>query len=136
MISFTVQGVPIPQGSTRAFVVKGRAVTTSANRKTMPWRQQVSGVALSVAPAEQWGGPVHIGMVFRMPRPKSIKPKKRAVPISRPDLDKLTRAILDSLTGIIWVDDAQVASLTAVKEYADHGPPGVDVTLVHLGEGA
>ena len=27
-VSFTVAGVPVPQGSTRAFVVKGRAVTT------------------------------------------------------------------------------------------------------------
>lgn len=31
-ISFFVAGTPQPKGSTRAFVVKGRAVTTSSNR--------------------------------------------------------------------------------------------------------
>ncbi len=40
----------------------------------------------------------------------------------RPDLDKLCRACLDSLTGIVWRDDAQVVRLEASKDY---GAPGV-----------
>ncbi len=38
-----------------------------------------------------------------------------------PDLDKLCRACLDSLTGIVWRDDSQVVRLEANKDY---GAPG------------
>jgi hypothetical protein len=31
-IRFLVRGLPVPQGSSRAFVVNGHAVVTSANR--------------------------------------------------------------------------------------------------------
>ncbi len=41
MIEFTVYGVPIPQGSTKAFVPKGwtRPVVTHDSARTKPWRQ-------------------------------------------------------------------------------------------------
>ena len=34
----------------------------------------------------------------------------------RPDLDKLARAVLDALTGIVWVDDDQVVELAYRKQ--------------------
>ena len=37
----------------------------------------------------------------------------------RPDLDKLCRAALDAMTGVVYVDDAQVAILSAAKEWGD-----------------
>jgi Holliday junction resolvase RusA-like endonuclease len=36
----------------------------------------------------------------------------------RPDLDKLIRAILDGITGILIEDDSQVVNITATKQYA------------------
>jgi Holliday junction resolvase RusA-like endonuclease len=44
-----------------------------------------------------------------------------------PDLDKLIRAILDALTGVVWRDDGQVVDIVASKVYAD--TPGVDVVI-------
>jgi Holliday junction resolvase RusA-like endonuclease len=44
-----------------------------------------------------------------------------------PDLDKLVRAILDSLTGVVWRDDAQVVDIVARKVYAE--TPGVDIAI-------
>lgn len=35
----------------------------------------------------------------------------------RPDVDKLGRAVLDALTGIVWRDDCQVIGLQLVKGY-------------------
>ena len=37
-----VPGIPVPQGSTKAFVRGGRAIVTSANAKLRPWRSTVS----------------------------------------------------------------------------------------------
>lgn len=50
-----------------------------------------------------------------VPKPKYID----TMPAMMPDIDKLVRAVMDSLTGIAYRDDAQVIILTASKVYAD-----------------
>lgn len=124
-IEFTIPGIPIPQGSSRAFVVKGqrgpRANVTAANSKTKGWRNDVALMAAQHAQSSLWEGPVEIFIWFRMPRPKSIKRRKREHPIVKPDLDKLVRSVLDSLTGIIWRDDCQVVRISTSKQYDDDG---------------
>lgn len=50
---------------------------------------------------------------------------------TRPDLDKLTRAVFDALTDAhIWHDDAQVVGLVATKRYAPPDKPlGVRIAI-------
>ncbi len=119
MISFFIAGIPQQQGSTRAFVVKGRAVTTSANMKLKPWRTALSQ-AMQENVTELQEGPWSVSLEFIMPRTK-ILGKKRKPYTKTPDLDKLTRAALDSGTGIIWRDDALVTRISAKKRYAEIG---------------
>ena len=65
-------------------------------------------------------GPVAVDIVFYLARPKTVK---RVMPHTRPDLDQLSRAVLDALpVAGVWVDDAQVVNLHAVKVYADSHP--------------
>ena len=45
----------------------------------------------------------------------------------------MPRAVLDSLTPVMWMDDSQVVDLHAVKEWAGDRPPGVHVTVTHVG---
>jgi len=53
-------------------------------------------------------------------------------PATRPsDLDKLVRAVLDALTGIVWKDDAQVVALKATK--VQGVTPGVEVEATEEG---
>ena len=115
MTTFFVHGTPVPQGSSRAFVVNGRAVVTSANRNLKGWRDIVALV--SQEHAEYNEGAVHVSLDFYLPRPVSL-PKKVQEHIKRPDLDKLIRACLDSMTGIMFKDDSQVVSVSATKNYA------------------
>ena len=49
--------------------------------------------------------------------------------IKKPDIDKLLRAVMDHLTGIVWVDDAQVISCIVTKRYAWDGRYGAHVVL-------
>lgn len=68
---------------------------------------------------------------FVLPRPKST-PKNQLHPSAakRPDLDKLARAILDSLTGVIYEDDCQVVDMQVTKVVGLPGePPGVYATI-------
>ena len=67
-----------------------------------------------------------------MPRPKST-PKRNVRPAhtKTPDIDKLLRAALDALTGVVWRDDAQVAEVSVRKMVAAYGEQtGVMVTVI------
>ena len=121
-LAFEVRGVPAPQGSTRGFLVGGKIRITTANRGLAVWRRLVSDVAQQHAPNPLWEGPLAVTLLFRLPEPKRLPRRCRSWPDRRPDLDKLCRACLDSLTGIVWRDDAQVVRLDASKDY---GAPGV-----------
>lgn len=118
-LHFTVYGQPIPQGSLKAFkhAKTGAVITTSDNVKTKPWKQQVSGTALAVRGTKTVSDkPIVLFMRFFLARPRTVK---RDRPIVKPDTDKLARAVLDALTGIVYKDDAQVVEIHARKCYDD-----------------
>lgn len=131
VISFAVHGLPIPQGSTRAWVVNGKPIITSSAKGLTTWRRLVADVAQNYAPKEPWQGPVGIELQFGIPKPKSAPKRKRVWPDKRPDLDKLTRAVLDALTYVVFADDSQVVDIRASKDY---GPPGVVVEIHRIHE--
>ena len=132
--SFIVYGEAIPKGSTRAFVVNGKAVTTNANKRTKDWQTLVSMAAQERKPDKPIVGAVDILLNFYLPRPKSVSEKKRPLPIVKPDIDKLIRCILDALTGIYFTDDAQVCEVRALKRYGD--TPRVEIFVASQeGEG-
>lgn len=121
-----VEGRAQPQGSARAFAFRRRdgrlgANVVTDNPRLYGWRAEVALAARrAIGPGRAvYGGPVEIVAIFDLPRPLKCK---RAYPTTRPDLDKLTRGILDALTGIVYVDDAQVIALNVHKSYAQYGP--------------
>ena len=123
-ISFTVYGKPEPQGSSRAFIIAGKARITSANKKLRPFRSEVTSCAIHAVnaegmeqPAFKEKRPVALVLTFTFRRPTSGK--KRTHHVWKPDLDKLTRAVKDALTGVIYADDSQVVRLSASKVYGD-----------------
>ena len=118
MVRFEVYGVPQPQGSSRAFVTKtGRAVVTSANKNLRPWRDQVAWEAREAMDGSPpLTGAVCVEVVFWLARPKSVK---RLSPTVKPDVDKLLRGVLDALTGVAFVDDAQVVDVDVSKRYCN-----------------
>jgi Holliday junction resolvase RusA-like endonuclease len=48
-------------------------------------------------------------------------------PAKKPDADNISKIALDSLNGIVWVDDAQVVSLFIRKRYATEA--GLDIVI-------
>lgn len=122
-IAFTVFGTPTPQGSMKAFFKSGmkRPIVTADNAKTKPWKQQISATALALSvkcqPRE-----IAIAMTldFYFTKPASVS-KRRAYPTVKPDVDKLVRAILDALTGVLYADDAQVVRFDGIGKH--YGAP-------------
>jgi Holliday junction resolvase RusA-like endonuclease len=128
-LHFDAVGTPQPQGSAKAFVVGGKARITSDNTRLKPWREAVVYAAWDAMERAGWTtteAPVEVTLSFRLPRPKSVR---RTWPTVRPDLDKLTRAVLDSMTTAgVFGDDSQVIAVYASKAYAN-GLPGVTITV-------
>lgn len=131
MIKFRVNGTPAPQGSKR-HVGGGRMVEMS--KAVGPWREAVrheaSMVLMGAGPPCEL--PVSVTVVFILRRPKShygsgqnantVKLSAPPYPATRPDVDKLARAVLDGLVmGGVMADDSQVVSLNCAKVYASNG---------------
>ncbi|HZJ30733.1 MAG TPA: RusA family crossover junction endodeoxyribonuclease [Vicinamibacterales bacterium] len=58
-----------------------------------------------------------------------LAPSAPALPRGKPDIDKLARSTLDALSGIVFDDDARVASLELRKVYAAPGDEGATITV-------
>jgi len=132
VIQFTVYGTPRPQGSMRAFAnPKGKfPIVTSDNRKLKPWRQQLSGEAVSLGvPKFERDAALELRVDFYFARPPSV-PKKRKRPTVKPDGDKCLRAIADALKGILIEDDAQIVDWHGRKFYGQ--PERVEISLVEV----
>ena len=141
-LEFTCYARPEPQGSSRGFVMKGtwgrkdRVVITSANKKLKPYRQELTNtvsVMLSERGLERpLAGkhiPVMLDFIFYFQKPPSI-PKKRTELVVKPDLDKICRSTIDSLTGLLYLDDAQVVQFTARKAYGIPERAEISVTIL------
>ena len=112
---FSVAGLPVPQGSLK--MMNGNIVHVK-DKELRAWRTDIGNTARNcgVGLAEKNVG-VIIDLMFCMPKPTSVK---RPIPSTRPDLDKLIRAVLDALTGIAYIDDGQVVEITASKIYSSY----------------
>jgi Holliday junction resolvase RusA-like endonuclease len=125
LLHWFVEGVPIPQGSKTAMVVNGRAVMFEANKKHKAWREHVKATIGSLeSPSTQ---PVRVELLFWFERPKTVKREFMSV---KPDIDKLSRSVLDALTGAVVKDDSQVIILNARKEYGEK--PGVLIRVMEI----
>jgi Holliday junction resolvase RusA-like endonuclease len=137
-VEFTVLGTPAPQGSkTVGRTRDGRSYLREDNPATGPWRQAVTAAALEAAAGRQLNGVpdrmlagalrLHVVFVFSRPaghwgtgrNENKLKPSSPLYVRTRPDLDKLLRAVGDAITGIVCRDDAQLVIVHAEKHYGD-----------------
>ena len=130
---FFVRGLPIAQGSMRAWIAGGKPILTSTAKGLPAWRRLIADQAQAHAPPVPWDRGVSVHATFYVPRPKSDPKRRRTYPDRKPDIDKCARAVLDALTHVFWTDDARVLVLHAEKRFADdpfvdqsdRKPPGV-----------
>lgn len=115
-ITFIIPGeaVPFARAGGRGKVRFTPAKQRSAMGVVKLFAQQAMAGA---APME---GPLHLSLECDFLVPASWSKKQKAAAdykSSKPDLDNLTKLHKDALNGICWIDDAQVASIYAIKRY-------------------
>ena len=138
--SFTVFGSePRPQGSKKYVGTRRTAAGNNipliieASPGLPVWRKAVSDAVVQAmhdsGDLSKFEGAVKVEAVFYLTRKPSVKRQYPTVP---PDIDKVTRSLLDSCKPV-WGDDSQVVRLEVSKVYAT-GEPGVAVTISNYPE--
>ena len=132
MISFTISGQPVPfararsNGAQRFTAPKQRAAMNTVRAAAI----KAKGRHVIYAP----GIPLQIEILASWEYPKSW-PKARKVPqwhTSRPDADNIGKLVCDAVNGIIYTDDAQIATVMISKVYGENA--FTTITISPMGE--
>lgn len=127
-VTIWVPGKPATKGSWRS-IGKGRLAPDNKRLKT--WTQSARLEA-----TRAWDRPltydaVSLEIVYFLKRPQShyrtsggepttrLKANAPEYPLVEPDGDKMERAVLDALTGVVYDDDKQVRQMAWWKRYAN-----------------
>lgn len=109
------------------------AGTSASRKKFAEWRTDIRGAAVHAMGDEPASTqPIRLMCEFQLPYPTSSIRKYQMgwLPhTKKPDVDKLMRALLDALTGIVWKDDSQVCYAMVNKVYAWNGKPGAEIII-------
>lgn len=147
MIQFTVPGVPISQPRVKATRrgnhtgVYTPTTTGKGDKKKSNGIAEFKALVKLVASQHYDGppltGPLQVDLLFVFPRQAAKVWKSRPMPryrhVTRPDRDNLEKALTDSLTKMIWVDDTQICAGSIEKWHAsgDEAPHTL-VTVIEL----
>jgi Holliday junction resolvase RusA-like endonuclease len=85
-------------------------------------------------------GYLRVAIDARFPIPASTSRKNRAemmdghiLPDKKPDIDNITKSVLDALNGIAWEDDKQVVRISVGKRYENMTyPVGLAVSIKQI----
>jgi crossover junction endodeoxyribonuclease RusA len=136
MIEYIVEGIPRPQGSKRHL---GNGIMIESSKHVKNWRafaRLKATIAMQGQQRINKPNAVRLIVQFGFDRPKkhsTTKGLRIDAPVyhtGSPDTDKLLRALLDSMTGVVFEDDSQVSVIDARKFYAKAAQTWVRVDAV------
>jgi Holliday junction resolvase RusA-like endonuclease len=128
MVTFMVEGTPVPKGRPR-FARRGKFVSTYSPKTTVDYESKVSESAkLAMGASEPLETPVGAYIYITLPVPASYSKKRTQAclsgqerPTKKSDIDNYCKAIFDGMNGIVFVDDSLIVSLHATKVYGTIG---------------
>jgi crossover junction endodeoxyribonuclease RusA len=121
----------------------GRGFAYNADSKDMQAWKKALDSALAEIPERGLDGPMHVELVFRLPRPKAhyrtgkfshlLKDSAPGDGGSRCDVDNLSKVILDKITRSgYWVDDSSVVFLSVRKRWAYCESAGCEIRVIPI----
>lgn len=124
---FEVPGRPQPKQSVR--FARG-AVRAYQPAKIVNFHALVATFAKQAIPAPLEGA-IHLRLSIVLRTPASWSKKRKSAlnyATVRPDLDNSSKAFMDGMNGIAWIDDKQVVDLHVTKAYGNRDAVVVTVT--------
>lgn len=103
-----------PFGKQRARVTRHGSFTP---KQTVHAESEIRWL-LKKANPPKFEGPLYMFVKAYFLRPKSA-PKSRVYPSVKPDIDNVVKLVKDAAESILYENDSQICTLTAIKVYAD-----------------
>lgn len=131
-----IPGEPHAQGRPRATVIGGHA-RVYERPEDRNWKATAQQHMLDACDGEPLEGPIRLLVVAVFTCPLSAfrkrNPAQRRYHTKRPDGDNVLKAIKDAATGVLWLDDSQVADARIIKIVGEQGErPGIHVDAAQL----
>jgi Holliday junction resolvase RusA-like endonuclease len=131
-VRFEVHATPAPQGSKRIVPTAAGPRPVESSKHVRSFRSAVAEAAAEAfAGKAPLPGAISLRVVLWNRRPAThwrtgkrageLRPSAPTWKTSAPDLDKVIRAVADALTGTAYVNDGQIAHISAVDRYAPVG---------------
>jgi Holliday junction resolvase RusA-like endonuclease len=133
----TILGEPKPKQSAK-FAKMGKFVKSYQPKEVVQNERNIRTQIISQLPKDfvPYKGGLKMTIIYVFPPLKSMSKKviKKVEEgtlhkITRPDLDNLTKSLLDAMNGVVFIDDAQVVYLSLTKKYGN-----TPETLIHIKE--
>lgn len=130
-ITFSIPGNPVPQPRTKVCVRNNKPHGYVEKKHPIHAYRQAVALAARAAGVRQATGPVSIIIDAVFARPKShlnksgVKPTAPALP--RPDVDNISKGVLDALKSVMG-DDTNVSRLLVEKSWGTEGRTTVRIT--------
>ena len=124
-LTFTVYGKPVAKGRPR-MTRNGHVYTP---KTTKEYEERIRNAAMSEMGRDKilpWTDkqPLKVVIDVFLKLPKSATKRERIdvlnhhkFPVTKPDIDNLTKSVLDGMNGHVYGDDSQIVDLVVTKRY-------------------
>ena len=139
-MKFDIPGPPVGKERPRTVIGKDGFSHTYTPQKSTNWGAVIQGFAIQAGARKQYTeDPVAVDIVIERAITKSWSKKRKQESLefgyasSKPDVDNVSKAILDALNGIAWKDDTQVAKLSITRFHSERDNTSVEIVLLTHG---
>jgi len=134
MVTFKVDGTPVPKGRAR-YARRGNFISTYTPEKTRAYETLIKDSAIeAMGSSEPLETPVSLYLYIRVPIPKSCTKKRLEAidngsekPTKKPDASNILKSVEDGMNGVVYHDDSQIINIHVTKVYSSL--PGVDICV-------
>ena len=134
MVTFKVDGTPVPKGRAR-YARRGNFISTYTPEKTRTYEALIKDAAIeAMGSSEPLETPVSLYLYIRVPIPKSCTKKRLEAidngsekPTKKPDASNILKSVEDGMNGVVYHDDSQIINIHVTKVYSSL--PGVDICV-------
>lgn len=134
MVTFKVDGKPVPKARARHFI-HGTRLRTYTPEKTRTYESLIKESAKqAMGSSEPLNTPVSLYLYIRVPIPASATKKRLEAiakgdekPIKKPDASNILKSIEDGMNGVVYRDDSQIVNIHVTKVYSSQA--GVDICV-------
>lgn len=139
IVRFTIPGKPVGKARPRVFQNKNTGKTQAVTPQgTLSYENLIKWIYTNTQGATKLEGEIEANIIAYYPIPKSMSKKDRKLieegklrPKIKPDIDNVSKCVLDAINGIAYKDDSQVVKLVTEKRYDDN--TRVEVVLEEMG---